>query len=69
VSGDLTASDFLSECRGRIFSEPEQFYTVQDDPELAEMVSIGRAIQWELEAEWREWCQETFERARFYADA
>ena len=40
--------------------------TLKNDPELAEMVSIGRAIQWEEEQEWREWCQWTPERARFY---
>ena len=43
-----------------------ELYTLKNDPELAEMVSIGRATQWEEEQEWREWCQWTQERARFY---
>jgi hypothetical protein len=48
------AREFLSECTG-IIGMYEPLLTVWNDPELAEMVSIGRAIQWENEAEWREW--------------
>jgi hypothetical protein len=47
----------------------EELFTLHNDPELADMVSIGRAIQWIKELEWREWRTSTPERARFYADA
>jgi hypothetical protein len=63
------AADFLSDCHGQIFNPLIPLSTLQNDSEFADMVSIGRAIQWEREAEWRDWCHETPERARFYGDA
>lgn len=62
------AAELLSQCQGEIFND-FSVHTLNNDPELCDMVSIGRAQQWELEAEWREWCQETAPRARFYGHA
>lgn len=63
------AAEFLSHCTGQLFNTAVPLCTLDNDPELAEMVSIGRAIQWLEEAEWREWCQATRERTRFYGYA
>jgi hypothetical protein len=48
--------EFLSQC-AHLYGDYELF-TVRNDPELAEMVSIGRAQQWEAELDWRGWCDE-----------
>jgi hypothetical protein len=59
-------------CAGGLRVDRVHIYAVGDpqsadyDPELIDMVSIGRAIQWTEQLEFIDWCREMPERARFY---